>query len=68
LKDSPFSDAKSLLVTFSEVDVHRADEADGQWTKLSFSGGAASRTCDVKKLEGAQDILGTGALAAGQYT
>lgn len=68
LKDSPFSDAKSLLVTFSEVDAHKADQADGQWTTLPFSGGAATRTCDLKKLQGAQDILGTGALAAGQYT
>ena len=69
LKDSPFSDAKSLLVTFSEVDAHKSDQAaDGQWTKLPFTGGAATRTCDLKKLQTAQDILGTGSLAAGQYT
>lgn len=68
LKDSPFSDAKSLLVTFSEVDAHKSDQTDGQWTKLPFNGGATTRTCDLKKLQTAQDILGTGPLAAGQYT
>jgi hypothetical protein len=68
LKDSPFSDAKSLLVTFSEVDAHKSDQTDGQWTKLPFTGGGSTRTCDLKKLQTAQDILGTGPLAAGQYT
>jgi len=68
LTDSPYSDAKSLLVTSSDVSVHKADDAADTWTKLPFSGGATSRTCDLKKLQGAQDVLGTGALAAGQYT
>jgi hypothetical protein len=35
---------------------------------LPFAGGATSRTCDLKKLATAQDILGTGTLAAGHYT
>ena len=65
LKDSPFSDAKSLLVTFSEVSAHKSD---GEWTKVPFSGGAASRTCDIKKLVDAQDVLGTGPLTPGHYT
>jgi len=65
LKDSPFSDAKSLLVTFSEVSAHKAE---GEWTRLPFSGGASSRTCDLKKLTDAQDVLGTGPLAPGHYT
>jgi len=65
LKDSPFSDAKSLLVTFSEVSAHKAE---GEWTKLPFSGGASSRTCDIKKLTDAQDVLGTGPLTPGHYT
>ena len=65
LKDSPFSDAKSLLVTFSEVSAHKAD---GDWTRLPFSGGASSRTCDLKKLTNTQDVLGTGPLVAGPYT
>jgi len=65
LKDSPFSDAKSLLVTFSEVSAHKSD---GEWTKVPFSGGASSRTCDIKKLADAQDVLGTGPLTPGHYT
>ena len=68
LTDSPFSDAKSLLVTFSEVNAHRSGTADSAWEKLPFAGGATSRTCDLKKLQAAQDVLGTGPLAAGHYT
>ena len=33
LKDSPFSDAKALLVTFADVSVHQSDTPDGSWTK-----------------------------------
>jgi len=65
LKDSPFSDARSLLVTFSEVSVHKAE---GEWTTLPFSDGAMGRTCDLKKLTSAQDVLGTGPLTPGHYT
>lgn len=65
LKDSPFSDAKSLLVTFSEISAHKAE---GDWTRLPFSGGASSRTCDLKKLTDAQDVLGAGPLDPGHYT
>lgn len=65
LTDSPFSDAKSLLVTFSEVSVHNADT--GEWKTLPFASGTA-RTCDLKKLNGATDVLGVGPLAAGKYT
>src|SRR6266699_864923 len=66
LKDSPFSDAKSLLVTFSEVSAHVSGA--GGFSVLPFSGGGTSRTCDLKKLATSQDILGTGTLAAGHYT
>lgn len=66
LKDSPFSDAKSVLVTFSSVTAHRDTESD--FATLPFAGGATSRTCDLKKLENAQDVLGVGTLAAGRYT
>ena len=71
IQDSPYSDAKSVLVTFSEVTVHRAES---EWTKLPFAAPDAntaaptSRTCDLKKLEDAQDILGVGALPAAHYT
>jgi hypothetical protein len=68
LKDSPFTDAKSLLVTFSEVDAHKSDTTEGSWAKVPFTGGATARTCDLKKLQTAQDVLGTGPLATGHYT
>ena len=65
ITDSPFSDAKALLVTFSEVSVHRADP--GEWRTLPFASGSM-RTCDLKKLNGATDVLGVGSLPAGKYT
>ena len=65
LTDSPFSDAKALLVTFSDVSVHQADPGD--WKTLPFASGS-SRTCDLKKLHGATDVLGVGSLPAGKYT
>jgi len=71
LKDSPFSDAKALLVTFSEVSAHASG---GDFMRVPFasgpgaSSGATSRTCDLKKLATAQDVLGTGPLPAGHYT
>jgi hypothetical protein len=65
LTDSPFSDAKALLVTFDDVSVHRADP--GEWRTLPFAAGS-SRTCDLKKLNGATDVLGVGSLPAGKYT
>jgi len=67
LKDSPFVDAKAVLVTFSEVDVHKSDTADGAWTKLPFPTGT-TRTCDLTRLQAVQDVLGTGPLAVGHYT
>jgi hypothetical protein len=65
LTDSPFSDAKALLVTFSEVSAHASG---GDFMRLPFASGASSRTCDLKKLTSAQDVLGTGPLPAGHYT
>lgn len=35
---------------------------------LPFSPASPSRTCDLKKLTGAQDVLGTGPLPTGHYT
>lgn len=65
ITDSPFSDAKALLVTFSEVNVHRTD--GDSWQTIPFASGS-SRTCDLKKLQGPTDVLGVGSLAAGHYT
>jgi hypothetical protein len=65
LTDSPFSDAKAVLVTFSEVQVHHSGSG---WVTVPFTTGT-SRTCDLKNLlGGAQDVLGTGSLPAGHYT
>jgi hypothetical protein len=68
ITDSPFSDAKAVLVTFSEVTAHRSGEGEGGWSTLPFADTATSRTCDLKKLESAEDVLGIGALPAGHYT
>jgi uncharacterized protein DUF4382 len=65
LKDSPYSDAKALLVTFSEVSAHASG---GAFTTLPFTGGGSTRTCDLKRLTTATDVLGTGPLVAGHYT
>ncbi len=67
LTDSPFTDAKSLFITFSEVDTHKSDTAESAWSKVEFPNGA-TRTCDLKKLQTAQDVLGLGALPVGHYT
>ncbi len=65
ITDSPFSDAKAVLVTFSAVNVHRT-EGDS-WQTIPFVSGA-TRTCDLKKLQGPTDVLGVGSLPAGHYT
>ena len=65
IKDSPFSDAKAVLVTFKEVSVHRADAG---WETIAFAGAAAERTCDLKQLQAATDVLGVATLPAGHYT
>jgi hypothetical protein len=63
IKDGPFREAKALLVTFSEVAVHKSDTPEGTWTRLPIT-----RTCDLKHLETAVDALGTGTLTSGHYT
>jgi hypothetical protein len=68
LKDSPFHDASAVLVTFNEVSVHQDTDAD--FSPLKFDPVAASRTCDLLRLQkdNAQDVLGIGTLDAGHYT
>ena len=68
ITDSPYSDAKSVLVTFSEVSAHVSSSENGGRTNLRFASDATSRTCDLKKLEQAQDVLGVGTVPAGHYT
>jgi len=65
LRDTPFTDAKAVLVTFSSVRAHRSDS---DWTVVPFINAATSRTCDLKKLETSEDVLGSAALPAGHYT
>ena len=62
VKDSPFSDAKSVLVTFTGVSVHR--DGEGGFTNV----GTGTRTCDLKKLQSSQDVLGVGTIPQGHYT
>jgi len=64
LTDSPFSDAQAVLVTFTAVTAHRSGE--GGFSLLPLDGG--QRICDLKKLQGPQDILGVGTLTTGHYT
>ena len=67
ITDSPYSDARALLVTFSEVTAHR--DGQGGFSRLPFVDTTAlARTCDLKRLVGRQDVLGVGSLEAGQYT
>jgi hypothetical protein len=71
ITDSPFSDARAVLITFSSVAAHRSgtgEESEGGWSQLTFADAASTRTCDLKKLVDAQDVLGVGPLAAGHYT
>jgi uncharacterized protein DUF4382 len=63
LKDGPFSDAKALLVTVSQVEVHKSDTPDGAWIKI-----VGEKTCDLKRLETGQAALGAQPLDSGHYT
>ena len=65
LRDTPFTDAKAVLVTFSSVRAHRTDT---DWTVVPFINAATSWTCDLKKLQTSEDILASAALPAGHYT
>jgi len=65
LKDGPYADAQAMLVTFSDVSAHHADD---EWQTLTFAGGATTLTCDLKKLVNVFEVLGTGQLLAGHYT
>ena len=66
ITDTPFSDAKAVLVTFTHVSVHRTG---GSWETLAFQSGG-TLTCDLKQLQNlSQDVLAAaGGLTAGTYT
>lgn len=67
ITDSPYSDASAVHVTFKELQIH---PADGDWMSVDFVGApaTASRTCNLKKLQGPLDILGADSFTAGRYT
>jgi hypothetical protein len=65
LKDAPFADAKAVFVTFSEVSVRASG---GDFTTLPFANNLSTRTCDLKQLVTAQDLLGSGSMTTGHYT
>lgn len=65
ITDSPFSEAMAVLVTFDGISAHRAEAG---WEDIAFANGETERTCDLKKLEGPSDVLGSDALPAGHYT
>jgi hypothetical protein len=65
ITDTPFEDAKAVLFTFDGISVHRSG---GGWEDLDFANDADERTCDLKKLEGPTDVLGSEMLPAGHYT
>jgi hypothetical protein len=65
LQDTPFADARAVLVTFSEVSAHRSGE--GGFTPIPILSGT-TRTCDLKQLVSSTDVLGAGVLPAGHYT
>ena len=67
ITDSPYGSAKAVLVTFSDVSLHRSG---GDWEHVPFADGSSGTwTCDLKKLQNsAQDLLGTGPLEEGDYT
>src|SRR5215475_11999527 len=66
LRDAPFDEARAVFVTFSEVGVQRQGER--AFTSIAFPSGAATRTCDLKRLARNQDVLVSGPLEPGRYS
>lgn len=65
ITDSPFSGARAVLITFSEVAVQRGSD----WTRVSFPDGAPTWTCDLKKLENStEDLLASGSVSHDTFT
>ncbi|NOT28453.1 MAG: DUF4382 domain-containing protein [Acidobacteria bacterium] len=55
------------LESDAQVKAHREDGTQ-EWLTVPFAGGGTTRTCNLKKLEGPFDILGTASLNAGEYS
>lgn len=65
ITDSPFSGARAVLITFSEVAVQRGSS----WTRVPFPDGAPTWSCDLKKLENStEDLLASGSLPRDTFT
>ena len=64
ITDTPFADATAVLITFDNISVHRSGAG---WEDVEFANGETERTCDLKKLEGPTDVLGSEMLPAGHY-
>jgi hypothetical protein len=65
ITDSPYSDAKAVIVKIKELSVHRED---APWETVAFPASATTWACDLKKLEGPIDVLGGSVVPAGHYT
>ncbi len=64
MKDSPYTDAQAVLVTFAPVDV---EVSAGTFVSLPLVTAGNTRTCDLKQIAKTPDVLATGALTAGHY-
>jgi len=65
ITDSPFSGARAVFITFSEVSLQRGSD----WTRVPFPDGAPTWTCDLKKLENNnEDLLATGSVPHDNFT
>jgi len=65
LSDNPEPEYKALYVTIEEVQVHRVDAADGQWTTVL----TPHATYDLLELvNGSTDPIGVADLQTGTYT
>jgi len=60
----PSSSAGTLTIRLTDS-LH---VSGGDFITLPFAPVASSRTCDLKKLQGVSDVLGTGPLPPGHYT
>ncbi len=65
LSDAPASEYKAVYVTIAEIQVHRADEAEGTWQTI-LTPNATYNLLDL--INGTTAFLGVADLATGTYT